>query len=237
MRLRQGWLLGLLLLTGSAHAAELALDACTQKQVNQEVLQAAVAAEVQRMSGDSVKLSMSAMGAWPVLDQPRVVLLSKALRSRMAATITGKSCDSNRQIVETVWFKVKALREGWVYGRNARQDSPVSEAAPHREAIDIAALQLASSELAGSLEDQWLRQAVYAGHPALKQQLKSESLVRRDQQVAVVVRGPGLELRAQGKALQSGILGDRIQVLVSGAEASMPATVAGKGEVYVDVEM
>ena len=71
----------------------------------------------------------------------------------------------------------------------------------------------------------------------MKQQLKSEALVRRDQQVAVVVRGPGLELRAQGKALQSGILGDRIQVLVSGAEASMPATVAGKGEVHVDMEI
>lgn len=237
MMLRQGWLLGLLLLTGSAQAAELALDACTQKQANQEVLLAAVAAEVQRMSGDSVKVSVSGMGVWPVLVQPSVVLLSKALRSRMAATVTGKSCGSDRQIVETVWFKVQALREAWVYSRNAKQDSAVSEAGPHREVIDVAALQIIASELAEPLDGQWLRQAVFAGRPVFRHQLKNESLVRREQQVAVVVRGPGLELRTQGKALQSGGAGDHIQVLVSGAEASMPAKVAGKGEVHVDVEM
>ena len=237
MMLRQGWLLGLLLLTGSAHAAELALDACAQKQAGQDALQGPLAAEVQRFGGDLVKVNVSVMGTLPVLAQLKVVLLSKTLRSRMTATITGKSCDSDRQVVETVWFKVQALREAWVYGRNARQDSRVSEASPHREVIDLAALQIADSELAESLDGQWLRQAVYAGRPVLKQQLRNESLVRRDQQVAVVVRGPGLELRTQGKALQSGIVGDHIQVLVSGAEASMPATIAGKGEVHVDVEM
>lgn len=234
---RQGRLFWLFLLTSSAQAAELTVGACADRQAFQGMFQAAAASEVQRLAGDSVKVHLTVMGKLPVLAQPEVVLLSKTLRSRMAATVTGRSCDRDRRVVETVWLKVQAMREAWIYDRNARQDSPVSETEPHREIIDIAALQIESSELAESVEQKWLRQAVYAGRPVLQKQLRDDLWVSRDQRVMVVVRGPGLELRTQGKAIQSGIFGDHIQVLVSGAEASMPAMVAGKGEVHVDMEM
>lgn len=233
----QGWVLGLLLLAGWVQAAAPVADACIDKHAGQDALQAAVTTDVQRMAGAQVTVSIHAMLPWPVLSQPKVTVLSKSLRSRMAVTITGKSCASDRQVVETVWLKVQALREAWVYGRNAQQDSRVIDASPQREVIDIATLQIAGTELADSLEGQWLRQAVYAGRPVLQQQLRNDFLIRRDQSVVVVVRGPGLELRTQGKALQSASLGDHVQVLVSGAETSMPATAAGKGEVHVEVEM
>ncbi len=237
MMFRQMWLLWLLLLAGWSQAAEPVLDTCVQKHAGQAALQAAVTAEVQRISGGQVKVSISAMGEWPVLSQPHVVLLSKALRSRMVATITGKACDSERVVVETVWLKVQALREAWLYGRNTSQGSKLNEASLRREAIDIAALQIADDELAEAVQGQWLRQAVYAGRPVLQKQLRDEFWVSRDQSVVVIVRGPGLELRTLGKALQSGILGDHVQVLVNGGEASMTATVADKGEVQVNVEI
>ncbi|MEK6788403.1 MAG: flagellar basal body P-ring formation chaperone FlgA [Pseudomonadota bacterium] len=237
MMYRQGWLFWLLLLTGSVHAAELAVSACADRQALQEKLTALAVDEVQRLAGQSVTINLGVIGELPALELPEVVLLSKTLRSRMAATITGKSCDRDRQVVVTVWLKVQAMREAWIYGRNARQDSPMSEVAPHREVIDITALQIAGTELAESIEHKWLRQTVYAGRPVLQRQLRDDLWVRLDQQVAVMVRGPGLELRTQGKAMQSGIFGDPIQVLVSGAAASMPATIAGKGEVHVYMEM
>lgn len=237
MMLRLGWLLGMFLLTGWAQAAEPVAVACALTRVEQETLLATARAEIQAIAGEQVQARVSAMGAWPALLQPTVVLQGMTLRSRMAATVMGKACGSEQPVTEMVWFKVQALREAWVYGRNTSQDSRLADASPRREVIDIAALQVTGSELAESLEGQWLRQAVYAGRPVLQKQLRNESLVRRDQNVAIVVRGSGLELRMRGKALQSGALGDSVPVLVSGAESSMPATVAGKGEVHVDVEM
>jgi len=237
MMCRQGWLFCLLLIAGPIRAAELAVSTCADRQAAQMSLQASVSAAVQRLAGQSLRVSLGVIRELPVIVQARVSLLSNTLRSRMAVSITGRSCDLDRQVAETLWLMVKATREAWVFGRNAAQDSAISEAAPRREVIDIAALQLADSELADSIEDQWLRQPVFAGRPVLKRQLKSAALVRRDQQVTVRVRGPGLELRTQGRALQSGMLGDAIAVLVSGAEISMPAVVVGKGEVHVDVDM
>lgn len=234
---RHRWLLCLFVFAGSAQAAQPVADACSQASVSQDALVVAVTAEVQRIGGEQVKVSVSAMSEWPVISHPKVVLLSRTLRSRMAVTISGKTCDGERQIEEIVWLKVQAFREAWIYGRNAGHDSKLSEVSLRREVIDIAALQITHDELAQSLEGQWLSQAVYAGRPVLRKQLRDEFWVRRDQSVVVVVRGPGLELRTLGKALQSGILGDHVQVLVSGAEASMPTTVAGKGEVHVDVEI
>lgn len=199
-------------------------------------VQAMASAAVQRLAGQSVAVSLRVITELPVIARPEVLLRSKTLRSRMAVTVAGWSCKRDREAVETVWLRVQAMREAWIVGRNARQNSMVSEAAPQRELIDIAALQVADSELADTLDGQWLRQAVYAGSPLLKRQLKSAAMVQRDQPVTVRVRGPGVELRTPGRALQSGNLGDAIAVLVSASAASMPATVAGTGEVHVDVE-
>ncbi|MNP73266.1 flagellar basal body P-ring biosynthesis protein FlgA [compost metagenome] len=56
----------------------------------------------------------------------------------------------------------------------------------------------------------------------------------RDAPVTVVVYGPGLMLRTEGKALRPGVLGERVPVMLDGAESSLLAVVAGKGEVHVE---
>lgn len=232
------FLLLTLLLSSPLYAAESALNAaCGLSEAEQGAVTHEVADTLQQASDGRVHVELSVMGPWPAMSAPVVQVLSKSLRSRVAVSLSGKSCDAGRPVVVTVWFKARALREAWVYGRNAAFDTAVSAASPHRTLIDLAALQLAEADLADSFEGQWLKQSVSADRPVLKKQLRSELLVLRDAPVVVVLEGPGLLLRTQGKALQQGGLGDRVSVLVSGAEASLATVVSGKGEVHVNAEM
>ncbi|MFJ4374650.1 flagellar basal body P-ring formation chaperone FlgA [Pseudomonas japonica] len=182
---------------------------------------------------DGTQLELSPIGELPALATAQVRVLGQSLRSRLAVELKGTRCSDGKAQTGTVWFKASAWREAWVYGRNARAEQPVSETAPRRERIDIAALQLLADDLPERLDGLWLNQSANAGMPVLKRHLQSEPLVQRNALVAVIVQGPGLQLRTQGKAMRQGLLGDNIPVLVDGAESSLMAVVAGKGEVHV----
>ncbi|MHA6194754.1 flagellar basal body P-ring formation chaperone FlgA [Pseudomonas wadenswilerensis] len=182
---------------------------------------------------DGTQLELTPIGELPALATAQVRLLGQSLRSRLAVEFKGTRCSDGKAQTSTVWFKARAWRDAWVYGRNARAEQPVSDSDPRRERIDIAALQLLPADLPERLDGLWLNQSANAGMPVLKRHLQDEPLVQRNAVVAVVVQGPGLQLRTQGKAMRQGLLGDNIPVLVDGAESSLMAVVAGKGEVHV----
>lgn len=226
-----------MMLSGVLQAAEPKAVACKEADLVKSQMKAAAKVDIERLAGDGLVVSLDVIGDLPALVQPELSMLSKVLRSRMVFKLRGRSCDGGLQLARTVWFGVQVMRDAWVYGRNARQGSLLSEALPQREPIDIAALQLAIPELAELNDGQRLIVEAYAGRPVLKQHLTREPSVRRGQPVAVVVRASGLELRMPGTAMQSGRLGDAIAVQFRPAQASMPATIASQGEVHVDVEM
>ena len=97
----------------------------------------------------------------------------------------------------------------------------------------MAALQLRLSDLPENLDGLWLTESANAGMPVLSRHLQAEPLVKRDAVVSVIVYGPGLMLRTQGKVMRAGVLGETVPVLVEGAESSLLAVVSGKGEVHV----
>lgn len=182
-------------------------------------------------AGAQVQLRL--IGKLPALVQPQVQLLTQGLHSRVAVELSGRSCDDGVPGRATVWLEVRALREVWVYGRNAKADQPLAQAEPQRQWVDIAALQIGAQALVSNPEGLWLRQSVNSGTPILKRQVQSEPLVNRAQPVTVLVYGPGLMLRTQGRAMRPGGLGETVPVLLDGANSSLLAVVAGKGEVHV----
>lgn len=211
-------------------------DGCTQDQPAAETARLSyVLAKLQpQVQADGATLEMAPLSALPAIAQPQVKLLTPGLRNRLAVELSGAVCGSGRLTVTTVWFKVRAMREAWVYGRNAKAESAVTNAQPKRELVDVAALQVKPSDLQDELGGLWLKQSVNAGMPVLKRHLQPEPLVQRSAPVTVVVYGPGLMLRTQGKAMGPGALGDTVAVLVDGSESSLQAIVAGKGEVHVE---
>jgi len=214
-----------------AWAAGCAADSDAAQQVRLE----AVLQQLRPLiPSEGTTLELTPLTSLPVVSKTKVKLLTPGLRNRLAVELSGVSCDSGRNTVTTVWFKVRALREAWVYGRNGKADSAVMDTQPRREWVDIAALQTKASDLPETLEGLWLKQSVNAGMPVLKRQLQTPPLVQRSAPVTVVVYGPGLMLRTQGKAMAPGALGDTVAVLVDGAESSVQALVAGKGEVHVE---
>lgn len=183
---------------------------------------------------DGVQLELTPIGALPALVAPSVRLLGQSLRSRLAVELEGVPCDGGPAQTQTLWFKARAWRDAWVYGRAGRAEQALADAEPRRERIDVAALQLRPDDLAQQIDGLWLNQATRAGAPVLKRQVQPEPLVQRNAVVDVVVQAPGLRLQTQGKVMRQGLLGDRVPVLVDGAESSLMAVVSGKGEVHVE---
>lgn len=195
-----------------------------------ETLQRQVAPLIE---ADGAQLQLRLIGTLPNMAHPALRLLTQGLHSRVAVELSGKVCGQSEPVMATVWFEVHALREVWVYGRNTKGDRPLSEAEPHRQTLDIAALQISADELVSNPDGQWLKQSVSSGSPVLKRQLQAEPLVSRAEPVTVLVYGPGLMLRTQGKAMRPGAMGDTVPVMLDGANSSLLAVVAGKGEVHV----
>lgn len=210
-------------------------DDCPNSMEMQSQLTAQVVAQLSKALGsDGVELQVDSIGDIPQLRGASLRVLSQDLRSRVAAEVTGQSCDVAAELhTVTLWFKVKALRDIWVYGRNAASGVPVAEASPYREQRDIAQLQIRPAELGEHIEGQWLKEYVRSGRPVLQRQLQREPLVKRDDRVQVVVAGRGFMLSTSGTAIGPGHLGEEVPVMVEGAGTSVLAVVSGEREVHV----
>ncbi|MGF1445905.1 MAG: flagellar basal body P-ring formation chaperone FlgA [Pikeienuella sp.] len=78
-----------------------------------------------------------------------------------------------------------------------------------------------------------VRRAIYVDRPVRSADLGPETLVRRNQIVAMLYRKAGLEIRAEGRALDPGGAGERIRVMNLGSRHWVAATVLDRGAVEV----
>lgn len=221
-----------LVLAWAALAGPVFASDCAVSAAAPQALLSQVSGQFQHaFSAEGLRLELEPVGELPAMVQPSIKILSRGLRSRVAVELAGEVC--GRPQVVTVWFKVRAFQDAWVYGRNAKAGGLLDSAQLQRESVDLAGGQLAVDELAPEPQGLWLIQDVRAGMPVLKRHLQPEPLVKRDERVRVVVRGPGLMVSTQGKAMRPGMLGESVPVLLDGADSSLLAVVAGKGEVHV----
>lgn len=182
---------------------------------------------------EGVQLHYQSIGNLPSVQAPQIRLLTSGLSSRIALEVQGTPCSGEGVVTQTVWLKLSAIKQAWVYGRNARPDQPVAETQPRQAPIDLAAMQIAPQDLPDDIDGLWLKASANAGMPILRRHLQSEPLVKRNSLVDVLVLGPGLRIRTQGRAMQAGGLGDSVPVMVDGANSSLLAIVGAEGEVYV----
>ena len=106
-------------------------SACAQSPVAQQALLAHVLERVQpALATEGMQLELLPIGEMPAMAKPQVRLVTQGLRSRVAVELQGQACGHERASTVTVWFKVRALREVWVYGRNARAGHALVEDGP-----------------------------------------------------------------------------------------------------------
>jgi flagella basal body P-ring formation protein FlgA len=221
-----------LLLGWGGFALPALASACVAPSVEPPALLQEVEAQLrQSVAVEGLQLELEPISTLPAMAEPEVRLLGRGLRSRMAVELSGDVC--GRRQLATVWFKLRAFQDAWVYGVNAKAGRPLALAQPRRERVDLAGAQIMPGDLTDATQALWLLQDVRAGMPILARHLQPEPLVKRDEVVRVVVRGPGLMVSTQGKAMRPGMLGDNVPVLLDGADSSLLAVVAGKGEVHV----
>lgn len=93
------------------------------------------------------------------------------------------------------------------------------------------------SSVVGAIADavgKELRVQLPSGTPLPQSDLKAPTLVRRDAQVLMLGDRPGLSLTAEGKALDSGSLGEHVKVVNPLSRAVVDAVVIAEGRVRVD---
>jgi flagellar basal body P-ring formation protein FlgA len=80
---------------------------------------------------------------------------------------------------------------------------------------------------------QALRRQVAPGQPVPLADLTTPAAVQKGANVLITLESPGIALAAQGQALESGSVGDRIRVLNTGSRAVVLADILGPGQVRV----
>jgi flagella basal body P-ring formation protein FlgA len=81
-----------------------------------------------------------------------------------------------------------------------------------------------------------LREAASPGAPITADQVGAPPMVSRGQAVSLLVELPGLSITAQGRALEDGARGARVQVMNSSSRAVLEGIVVGPGRVRVSAD-
>ena len=95
---------------------------------------------------------------------------------------------------------------------------------------------LAASDLsgpAGAMVGMEVRRAIYAGHPVSPPDLGPPTMVRRNEIVMMSYRSGGIALRAEGRALAAGGVGELVEVMNLVSRRTIRAVVTGKRAVEV----
>jgi flagella basal body P-ring formation protein FlgA len=80
-----------------------------------------------------------------------------------------------------------------------------------------------------------LKRRLSVGAPLTTSMLEKPKIVKRGQQVSIVARAGGMEVRMSGKALATGAVGERIRVLNVKSKKKLEGTVTPSGDIKVDI--
>ena len=103
-------------------------------------------------------------------------------------------------------------------------------------------ITIVDADLPGALQDTALaigretRVAIYAGRPVKAEDLGAPTLVNRNQRVPIVYVSRALAIAAEGRALESGAVGDTVRVMNLGSRTTVSGIVGTDGSVYVGLE-
>lgn len=89
---------------------------------------------------------------------------------------------------------------------------------------------------AARLAGRTVRQAVPVGAPVTADQFGAAAVVQRGAAVSLLVELPGIAIAAQGRALEDGARGARIQVMNNASRAVLEGVVLGPGRVRVSAD-
>ena len=80
-----------------------------------------------------------------------------------------------------------------------------------------------------------LKRRLSIGVPLTASMMKKPNIIKRGQQVSIVARAGGMEVRMSGKALANGAVGERIRVLNVKSKKKLEGTVTPSGDIKVDI--
>ena len=80
-----------------------------------------------------------------------------------------------------------------------------------------------------------LKRRLATGVPLTASMMKKPHIIKRGQQVSIVARAGGMEVRMSGKALAHGAVGERIRVLNVRSKKKLEGTVTPSGDIKVDI--
>lgn len=114
-----------------------------------------------------------------------------------------------------------------VAARDLRAGEVLTAADVGMAEVDAAKVYVSTPRTAEEVVGKRLSYAVKAGKPFNTLTLKTAPMVARDALVEVIYAAPGMELRAMGKALQQGAMGQTIKVLNTTTKTTLVAVVVG----------
>jgi len=227
--------LGLVCCMGVAHAA-----APTEQTIPaRRLVEVARAALPATASVAGIKITTRAIGVPPdaIVPAGAVDLRTEAPvgrwpRSRVAIPV---EVWVNNKVVrtESIWFAVKAQRNGFVYAQDTPAGTAAAKLKMQSHEIDVADASGAPVESPDQLANERLKRGVHAGWPVLKSDFEAIPDVDRNARVIVHVRYGDIRLQAVATALQAGDVGDQVAVMVEGAQSPVQARVEAKGVVDI----
>lgn len=132
-----------------------------------------------------------------------------------------------------VWFALSLPASGQGYAASYAAGTDIRQLSLDTVTYDAAAIQGVVASLPSNGEPMRLRRNVRAGDPLRSEDFESLPDIVRGQHVRVAILSGSLRVTAQAIAIGSGSRGDKVNVMVDGAEAAVQAEVTGKGEVQV----
>ena len=127
--------------------------------------------------------------------------------------------------------RVRDLRPVYVLAGAPRRGDPVTASLLKVETRDVAQLPFGYIAEHSPLSELEFRRALVPGAALAPTDLAPARCVRRGEQVQLISRVAGLEVRASGKALNDGARGERVRVENSGSKRIVEGRVSGPGVV------
>lgn len=220
-------------LPGSANSMG---ESCQSNAVRRQDLNHRIETLLQESSSKPYeKVEVESLDLLPEISPRELRLKTSWPASRTAIEMVWTDCASVTEKKRIVWFKTRAFRKIWVYGKAGAAETALADTMPELALMDLAVWRLPENDLIDLPAFEFLVRRVKAGDPIRISELKPAPLVKRNDDVLVVVQGKGLVIKTKGMALQYGAEGEWVGVMIEGAGKSTRAKVVAHGVVHVDI--